>query len=73
MFCKAQKVENLLKRTVSEASELKNVPKCGKHLKGEGEGVSPKNQKVHNSKCGLFNKRGGRPDFQVFPKCKFRL
>ena len=32
--------------------------------------VSAGNQKVHNSKCGLFDKRvvGERPDFQVFPK-----
>ena len=64
MFCKAQKVENLLKRTVKEASELKNVPKCGKNPKGGG--VCFKNQKVHNSKCGLFYKRGGEARFSGF-------
>ena len=35
-------------------SHIKNVPKSGKSPKG-GEGVGPGNQKVHNSKCGLFD------------------
>ena len=34
---------------------LKKVEKVQKG----GEGVSSGDQKVHNSKCGLFDKRGG--------------
>ena len=50
-----------------EASELKNGTKCGKSPKGEG-GVSSENQKVHNSKCGLFDKMGGGGQiFRFFP------
>ena len=37
-----------------EASKLKNVTKSGKSPKGKG--VSTKNQKVQNSKFGLFDK-----------------
>ena len=44
----------------------KNVPKSGKSPKGGG-GVSAGDQKVHNSKCGLFDKRGGGKIFSVFP------
>ena len=36
-------------------------------------GISNKNQKVHISKCGLFDKRVGRPDFQVFHFECFKL
>ena len=33
-----------------------------------GGGVSSENQKVHNSKCGLFDKRGGGGQiFRFFP------
>ena len=35
--------------------QIKNVPKCGKSPKW-GVGVGTKNQKVHNSKFGLFDK-----------------
>ena len=50
-----------------EASELKNVTKSGKSPKGGG-GVSSENRKVHNSKCGLCDKRGGGGEaiFSVF-------
>ena len=41
-----------------EACGLKNVPKGGKSPKGRGGGISAGNQKVHNSNCGLFDKRG---------------
>ena len=50
--------------------EIKNVTKVGKSPKG---GVSIKNQKVQNSKFGLFDKRGGggKPTFLwFFFKCK---
>ena len=39
------------------SNQKKNVPKSGKSPKGGG-GVSFEDQKVHNSKCGLFDKRG---------------
>ena len=55
-----------------EASELKNVTKSGKSPKGGGW-VRTKNQKVQNSKFGLFDKRGGRLYFHFFPKCRYRL
>ena len=42
---------------VRGAIELKNVPKSGKSPKGGG-GITTGNQKVHNSECGLFYKRG---------------
>ena len=43
------------------AIKTKNVTKIGKVQKRGGRGgVSAKNQKVHNSKCGLFDKRKGR-------------
>ena len=47
-------------------SQMKNVTKSGKSPKGGG-GVSDRNQKVHNSKCGLFYKRGGGHIFIFFP------
>ena len=35
---------------------------------------APEIKKVHNSKCGLFDKRGGGgPYFHFFPKCKCTL
>ena len=42
----------------------------GKKFKwgGVGGGVSAKNEKMRNSKCGLFEiKEWESPDFQVFP------
>ena len=45
--------------------QIKNVPKCGKSPKW-GVGVGTKNQKVHNSKCKLFEMRGGVRIFEVF-------
>ena len=42
---------------IREACELRNVPKSGKSPKGVV--IIAGNQKVHNSKCGLFDKRGG--------------
>ena len=47
------------------AIKIKNVPKSGKSPKGGG-GVSAGDQKVHNSKCGLFDKRGGEAIFSFF-------
>ena len=47
---------------VSGAFEKKNVTKSGKSPKG----VSSKNQKVQNSKFGLFDKRGGEAIFSFF-------
>ena len=44
----------------------KKIPNYGKSPKG----VSSKNQKVQNSKFGLFEKRGGGPNFHFFPKFK---
>ena len=38
--------------------EIKNVLKREKMSKSGG-GISSGDQKVHNSKCGLFDKRGG--------------
>ena len=32
----------------------------------KGGGISAKNQKVHNSKCGLFDKRGVGGHFFIF-------
>ena len=50
----------------------KNVPKSGKGPKGGG--VSSEDKTVHNSKYGLFDKRGrGRLYFHFFPRCKCRL
>ena len=56
---------------IREAFKKKKSQKAEKIQKGGG--VSAGDQKVHNSKCGLFNKRGGRPNFRFFPKCKCRL
>ena len=47
------------------AIKKKNVPKSGKSPKGGG-GVSAGDQKVHNSKCGLFDKRGGGGHIFIF-------
>ena len=55
-----------------EAFKKKKIPNYGKSPKGGG-GVSSKNQKVQNSKFGLFDKRGGGPNFHFFPKCKCTL
>ena len=51
-------------KKLREACKLKNVPKSGKIPRGGG--VSTRNQKVHNSKCGLFDKRG-EAKFSFFP------
>ena len=45
--------------------QIKKCPKNWKKSK-RGEGVSTKNQKVHNSKCKLFEMRGGVRIFEVF-------
>ena len=39
----------------------------------KGGGISSKNQKVQNSKFGLFDKRGRGPNFHFFPKFKCTL
>ena len=39
--------------------ELENFTKSGKSPKGRGEGASKKNQKVQNSKFGLFDQEEG--------------
>ena len=57
------RTEILIWRTLGEQSK-KNVTKSGKSPKGEG--VSTKNQKVQNSKFGLFDKRGGEAIFSIF-------
>ena len=51
---------------IREASELKDVTISGKSLKG-GEGSAPR------IKMSTIQNVGGRPDFHVFPKCKYRL
>ena len=43
----------------------KKIPNYGKSPKGRG-GVSSKNQKVQNSKFGLFDKRGGGVRIFIF-------
>ena len=45
--------------------QKKNVPISGKSPKGGG--ASAGDQKVHNSKCGLLDKRGGGHIFIFFP------
>ena len=57
------KKETMLIRRACKLCELKNVnsPKGG--------GFNTGNQNVHNSKCGLFDKRG-EAIFSIFPKCK---
>ena len=47
--------------------------KKGKKAKGGGEGVSSGDKKVHNSKCGLFDKRGGDIIFTFFPNVNAHL
>ena len=56
-------------KQVREAIKKKCPEKWKKSKRGEA-GVSAGDKKVHNSKCGLFDKRWGRPDFLGFPKCK---
>ena len=55
----------------SKTVSMGRVPneKCPKKSKKSkrGGGVSPGNQKVHNSKCGLFDKRWERLYFPFFP------
>ena len=55
--------------SLGKGPKLKMSQKVEKVQKGGW--VSAANQKVHNSKCGLFDKRR-RPYFQGFPKRKCR-
>ena len=51
---------------------VKEIPKVFQGSSRRGGAVGAKNQKVHKSKCGLFDKSGSL-DFKVRPKCNCRL
>ena len=55
------------KRIIRGESQIKMSQKVEKVQKGGG-GVSDENQNIHNSKFGLFDKRGGGAQmFRFFP------
>ena len=52
-------------RFIMEESQTKKCPKKGKKSK-RGRGISAEDQKLQNSKFGLFGKRGGESEFSGF-------
>ena len=68
MFVQTQKLNfqyHIKQAQLREAFKLKNVTKSGKSPPGGGRSAK-KHQKVHNSKFGHFDKKGGGLYFRFF-------